>query len=145
MLALEDEARQVVSGGGHAGVLRLGSMESTAAARLPAILAAFHQRQPATRMQLQTGPSMPLLEQVRNGQLDCAFVALPADFGGVEALADLGLQRGLSGVNSSCWRCRLEHWQAVILIIWLFVRSRRFLRVHLPGCRRSVVGAARIR
>ena len=38
MLALEDEARQVVSGGGHAGVLRLGSMESTAAARLPLVL-----------------------------------------------------------------------------------------------------------
>ena len=92
MLALEDEARQVVSGGRHAGVLRLGSMESTAAVRLPAILTAFHQKQPATRMQLQTGPSMPLLEQVRNGQLDCAFVALPADFGGVEGLADLGLQ-----------------------------------------------------
>lgn len=92
LLALEEEARHVVSAGGHAGGLRIGSMESTAAARLPAVLADYHRHYPQTHLQLQTGPSRPLLEKVRNGQLDCAFVALPADFGGLDGLSELGLQ-----------------------------------------------------
>ena len=80
--ALEDEARHVVSGGAHGGTLRIGSMESTAASRLPSVLAAYNQANPTTRLEVSTGPTEPLLAQLRNGQLDCAFVALP------EALRD---------------------------------------------------------
>jgi len=89
LLALEDEARQVVSNGASGGVLRIGSMESTAASRLPSVLAAFHVDHPATRLALRTGPSRQTIEQVRNGALDCAFAALPD--GGAE-LAEMGLQ-----------------------------------------------------
>lgn len=86
LLALEDEARQVVSNGASGGVLRIGSMESTAASRLPDVLAAFHVDHPPTRLSLRTGPSRQLIEQVETGALDCAFAAL-AD-GGAD-LADL--------------------------------------------------------
>lgn len=90
LLALEDEARQVVSGGSHGGVLRIGSMESTAASRLPGVLAAYHVAHPATQLSLCTGPSRQIIEQVRTGALDCAFAALPD--GEDDDLAAMGLQ-----------------------------------------------------
>jgi len=89
LLALEDEARQVVSDGASGGVLRIGSMESTAASRLPAVLAAFHSDHPATQLVLRTGPSRQIVEQVRAGALDCAFAAFPDD--GAD-LAEMGLR-----------------------------------------------------
>ncbi|QYG04068.1 MULTISPECIES: LysR substrate-binding domain-containing protein [Massilia] len=89
LLALEDEARQVVSDGASGGVLRIGSMESTAASRLPAVLAAFHVDHPATQLVLRTGPSREIVEQVRAGALDCAFAAFPDD--GAD-LAEMGLR-----------------------------------------------------
>ncbi len=89
LLALEDEARQVVSDGASGGVLRIGSMESTAASRLPAVLAAFHVDHPATQLVLRTGPSRQIVEQVRAGALDCAFAAFPDD--GAD-LAEMGLR-----------------------------------------------------
>ncbi|WP_111494234.1 LysR family transcriptional regulator [Marinobacter bohaiensis] len=91
MMALEDEARHVVSGGVNGGTLRIGSMESTAASRLPSVLAGYHAGFPETRLELTTGPSRPLLEKVRAGQLDCAFIALPQSFENASALDDLGL------------------------------------------------------
>lgn len=91
LLALEEEARHVVTGGAEGGTLRVGSMESTAASRLPPLLAAYHARHPATRLVLSTGPSRPLLERVRTGLLDCAFLALPPSFDRPAALEELGL------------------------------------------------------
>ncbi|WP_197339808.1 LysR substrate-binding domain-containing protein [Ralstonia solanacearum] len=91
LLALEDEARHVVAGGREGGALRIGSMESTAASRLPLLLAGYHAKHPATRLELSTGPSRLLLERVRTGGLDCAFVALPPSFGGAADLEELGL------------------------------------------------------
>ena len=92
MLALEDEARQALTGGRDGGSLRIGSMESTAASRLPAVLARYHAQHAATRLTLQTGPSRQLVEQVRTGHLDCAFAALPPTPDGRDELAEMGLQ-----------------------------------------------------
>lgn len=92
LLALADEARQVVTGGGHGGVLRIGSMESTAASRLPAVLAAYHLRHPDTRLELVTGASRQMIDKVRTGSLDCAFVALPRPDEDAIALAEMGMQ-----------------------------------------------------
>jgi DNA-binding transcriptional LysR family regulator len=77
MLELVEEAREVVGGGAMKGLLRLGSMESTAAARLPAPLAEFHRRHPGITLELHTEPSQQLLEQVLRGDLDAALVAEP--------------------------------------------------------------------
>jgi len=102
MMALEEEARHVVSGGVHGGTLRIGSMESTAASRLPSVLASYHAGFPETRLELTTGPSRPLLEKVRAGQLDCAFIALPPSFESASALGDLGL------TSRPLWRENLQ-------------------------------------
>jgi DNA-binding transcriptional LysR family regulator len=91
LLALEDEARHVVTGGREGGALRIGSMESTAASRLPALLAAYHQQHAGTRLALSTGVSRLLLEQVRTGRLDCAFIALPPSFEHQDELKEIGL------------------------------------------------------
>lgn len=58
-----------------AGELRLGSMETTAAVHLPGLLAGFSRRWPQLAVHLRTGTSSELLEAVRAGQLDAAFVA----------------------------------------------------------------------
>lgn len=93
LLALAEEARQMLRPQAPQGVLRLGSMESTAASRLPVPLAQFHNRYPDVQLRITTGPSRPLLDAVCNGLLDCALVALPgiADSLGTEDLEALGL------------------------------------------------------
>ncbi len=77
LLALADEARQALHPENPAGVLRLGSMESTAAARLPKPLAELHSQYPQITLEVTTGPSLPLLEAVQARRLDCALIALP--------------------------------------------------------------------
>lgn len=59
------------------GDLRLGSMETTAAVRLPELLAAFHQRAPRVNLQLSTGPSRRLVEGVLSGELDGGLIGGP--------------------------------------------------------------------
>ncbi|MFY3385771.1 LysR family transcriptional regulator [Paracidovorax sp. MALMAid1276] len=77
LLALAEEARQSVHPGVPGGRLRLGAMESTAAARLPQPLARLHAQWPALVLELSTAPSRQLVEQVLAHQTDCALVAWP--------------------------------------------------------------------
>ena len=77
LIQLSDEARDAVSGTAPRGVLRLGSLESTAASRLPTILAGFHQRYPDVRLELATGTNDTLLSQLVERKLDAAFIAEP--------------------------------------------------------------------
>ncbi|MGG4775039.1 LysR substrate-binding domain-containing protein [Paenalcaligenes sp. Me52] len=92
LLALEAEARHVVTGGLDGGTLRMGSMESTAASRLPALLANYHAKHTNTQLQLSTGPTRALIEQLRTGLLDCVFVALASSTDADVLLDELGLQ-----------------------------------------------------
>lgn len=77
LLALAEEARQSVHPGQPSGRLRLGAMESTAAARLPQPLAQLHAQWPALVLELSTAPSRQLVEQVVDHRIDCALVAWP--------------------------------------------------------------------
>ena len=86
LLDLAEEARAAVTSGEPRGRLRLGSMESTAAARLPARLAEFHGRHPDVQLELRTGPTAPLLLDLQEGRLDCALVCGPIDDGRLTAL-----------------------------------------------------------
>src|SRR5580704_13493533 len=61
------------------GPLAIGSMETTAAVRLPSLLAEFHRRFPAVRLSLRTAPTADLVAAVLDGSLDGAFVAGPID------------------------------------------------------------------
>ena len=75
MLLLSEEARSVLSGTAPAGVLRLGALESTAASRLPAILAAYHKAYPDVSVELITGTNDALTATVIDRRVEAAFVA----------------------------------------------------------------------
>lgn len=76
LLALSREAKQALHPNEPQGVLRIGSMESTAASRLPRVLASYQQRWPEVELHVQTAPSSELMEHVLDYKLDCAFIAL---------------------------------------------------------------------
>lgn len=77
---LSDEARSAVRDDGRVqGSLRLGSMETTAAVRLPAVLGRFHRAHPDVQLEVRTGPTAELLEHVLAHRLDAALVAGPVD------------------------------------------------------------------
>jgi DNA-binding transcriptional LysR family regulator len=59
------------------GPLAIGSMETTAAVRLPPLLADFHRNCPPVRLSLRTAPTADLVAGVLDGTLDGAFVAGP--------------------------------------------------------------------
>lgn len=77
LLDLAAEARAAVADSLPRGRLRLGSMESTAAARLAPVLAAFHERHGGVQLELRTGATAGLVAGVLDGTLDCALVAGP--------------------------------------------------------------------
>ncbi|WP_373980942.1 LysR family transcriptional regulator [Achromobacter sp. JD417] len=86
LLRLSDEAQSAVREGALQGVLRIGTMESTAAARLPPILAAYHEAWPKVRIELVTGTSGALAAKVRNYEIEAAFVAQPFPVEGLAAM-----------------------------------------------------------
>jgi DNA-binding transcriptional LysR family regulator len=75
ILGLAKEAREALGVDSQTGFLRLGSMESTAAVRLPKPLAEFHRTLPGVALELRTGPTGPLRAQVLHGELDAALIA----------------------------------------------------------------------
>ncbi|SPB17196.1 LysR family transcriptional regulator [Caballeronia novacaledonica] len=79
LLALAEEARHAVSENRPQGRLRLGTMESTAASRLPRVLAAYHQRWPQVTLELATGVTRALIESVRTFEVDAAVMARPIE------------------------------------------------------------------
>jgi DNA-binding transcriptional LysR family regulator len=80
MAALSREAVLAARDDGEPkGPLAIGSMETTAAVRLPALLAEFHRRCPAVRLTLKTATTADLVAGVLDGALDGAFVAGPIE------------------------------------------------------------------
>ncbi|HEX6958484.1 MAG TPA: LysR substrate-binding domain-containing protein [Ferrovibrio sp.] len=80
MIALAAEARQAVKqDGAVGGALAIGTMETTAAVRLPALLARFHAGCPDVQLDIGTGTTAALLDRVLERSIDGAFVAAPVE------------------------------------------------------------------
>jgi DNA-binding transcriptional LysR family regulator len=77
ILALVEEARVAVSGDEPRGPFALGSLESTAAVRIPALLASYNQTYAKVELDLTTGPSGAMIDGVLAGRLAAAFVDGP--------------------------------------------------------------------
>jgi len=76
--ALAAEAKAAVRDDGVVrGGLRIGSMETTAAVRLPEALGQFHRNHPDVQIEVRTGSTAELLEHVLAHRLDVALVAGP--------------------------------------------------------------------
>ncbi|WP_282609507.1 LysR family transcriptional regulator [Pelagibius sp. Alg239-R121] len=77
LLLLAEEAREAVHGDVPRGLFRLGSMESTAAVRLPGPLAAYNDLYPKVELELRTGNPTQLASALLSGELDAALMAEP--------------------------------------------------------------------
>ncbi|WP_405122125.1 LysR substrate-binding domain-containing protein [Pseudomonas sp. M20] len=86
LFALRDQASAAVMGGKPAGDFALGTMYSTAAIHLPALLAQYHKQYPAVNLQVQSAPSGELLEGLLTGRLDAALVDGPLELAGLDGV-----------------------------------------------------------
>ncbi len=86
LLRLAAQARQAVLGDAPRGVLRLGTLESTAASRLPPLLAHYHRQYPAVRVELATATTDALVEGVVNRTFDTALVIGRVQARGLETM-----------------------------------------------------------
>lgn len=85
LLHLSTEAESALRSGLPGGVLRIGTMESTAAARLPPLLAGYHRDYPQVRIELVTGTSGALVGRVHRYEVEAAFVAQPYSAAGLDS------------------------------------------------------------
>jgi DNA-binding transcriptional LysR family regulator len=87
LLSYADKIFQLIDEAQHAlsddqapkGPLLIGSMETTAAVRLPKLLTRYHREYPDVDISLKTGPTEQNVEDVLNDELDGAFVAGPIE------------------------------------------------------------------
>jgi len=85
LLQLSLEATEAMNEGKPAGLLRIGTMESTAAARLPAVLSEYHRLYPDVEIEIETDVAQGLLERLRAYDVDVAFIAEPVHFEALES------------------------------------------------------------
>lgn len=131
LLRLSAEAQAALKGHAPHGVLKIGALESTAATRLPPILARYHRAYPAVRLELATGTTGALVDKVLREEVEAAFVAEPFPARNLEiqhafteelvlitpkshprisSPRDIG-QRTVLGFATGCsYRRRLEAW-----------------------------------
>jgi len=84
LLQLSTEATDALNERQPGGVFRIGTMESTAAARLPAVLSRYHQRYPGVSIELTTDTAGALMQRLIGHDIDVAFVAEPVPAEAVE-------------------------------------------------------------
>jgi DNA-binding transcriptional LysR family regulator len=84
LLALAEEARDVMTRPGHAGAVRLGVPEDFAAYRLTKLLASFSRAQPDLRLDVRADQSTYLKRDLERGDLDLAlFKRAAGEKGGI--------------------------------------------------------------
>ncbi len=77
LLRLADEAQSVLQTGRPRGLLRLGSLESTAGSRLPGVLSRYHAAFAEVTIELVTNTTGALLQKVAQFDIEAAFVSEP--------------------------------------------------------------------
>jgi LysR family transcriptional regulator, cell division regulator len=107
MAALSREALLAARDDGEPkGPLAIGSMETTAAVRLPPLLAEFHRRFPAVRLSLRTATTADLMAGVLDGTFDGAFVAGPIEH--AELTSTIAFREELVLVTAKRWKTLAE-------------------------------------
>jgi DNA-binding transcriptional LysR family regulator len=133
ILATAEEAREAIAGEVPQGVLRIGTLESTAASRLPALLARYHEKHPAVRLELRTGTADAMRDALLNREVDAAFIAdciseaevdampafdedlvliAPRSRGGIRGPRDLRSETVVAFPRGCAYRRRLQAWLA---------------------------------
>lgn len=83
LLALSDEAVDALHVADPSGPFRIGTMESTAASRLPAVLSRYHAAHPKVQLHLVTDTAGGLVRRLQSTEIDAAFIAEPLAIDGV--------------------------------------------------------------
>jgi DNA-binding transcriptional LysR family regulator len=133
LLRLSSEAQAAVRGSTPRGTLRLGTLESTAASRLPPILSRYHLAYPQVGIELVTGTTGSLIAKVLNYEVEAAFAAepfaaknldsqpafeerlvliAPASSPRIRAPKDIGRRTVIAFTTGCSYRRRLEDWLA---------------------------------
>jgi DNA-binding transcriptional LysR family regulator len=131
LLRLSSEAEVAMRNGKPRGTLRIGSLESTAASRLPPVLSRYHQLYPDVQVELVTGTSGALVSRVHKQDVEAAFVAepfnaegletqavfveelvliTPKSYGAVRSAKDIGNRTVIAFTAGCSYRQRLEAW-----------------------------------
>jgi len=117
IIFLTQEAERVVSDSSiPRGPLRIGSLETTTAIRLPFILAEYHKSYPEVDLTLKTGTTKELIYSVLKYELDGAFVSSPGEHAELETI-EVGVEelllisaRQSAGTNTPSDRIRISCW-----------------------------------
>ena len=133
LFRLADEAENELRSGQPMGVLRIGSLESTAGSRLAPILSRYHRLHPAVVVELATGTTGALVQRVGNFELEAAFVSEPFTAPALQSMkvfeeelvlitakggplvrcpADLAGLTLIAFANGCSYRKRLEEWMS---------------------------------
>jgi DNA-binding transcriptional LysR family regulator len=131
LFRLADEAESELKSGRAMGVLRIGSLESTAGSRLAPILSRFHRLHPGVVVELVTGTTGALLQRVANFEIEAAFVSEPftpgvlasrpvfdeelvlitgKDVASVRRASDLAGRTLIAFASGCSYRKRVEEW-----------------------------------
>jgi DNA-binding transcriptional LysR family regulator len=131
LLRLSSEAEAALQNGVPRGTLRIGSLESVAATRLPPILSRYHRAFPDVRIELVTGTTGALIAKVIDGEVEAALVAepftaddletlpafveelvliAPRGFRAIRTPRDIGHTTLIAFANGCSYRRRLEAW-----------------------------------
>ncbi len=85
LLHMADMAERDMRSDTLAGILKLGSLESAAGARLPPIFSKLHERYPDIRLELKTGTTSVMLDLLGRYEIEAAFVSEPFERGKFDA------------------------------------------------------------
>ena len=85
-LQLSVETTDALNSDKPSGVFRIGTMENTAAARLPEILSRYHELFPEVQIELETDTAGGLMKRLLDYDVEIAFVAEPVSFDRVGTL-----------------------------------------------------------
>ncbi|MBA2960679.1 MULTISPECIES: LysR family transcriptional regulator [Ramlibacter] len=131
LFRLADEAETALRTEGPRGVLRIGSLESTAGSRLGPLLARYHQQHPGVVVELATGTTGALVQRVAGFELEAAFVSepftapglasqpvyeeelvlvTPRELDTVRRAQDLAGRTLIAFANGCSYRKRIEDW-----------------------------------
>src|SRR5260370_10814445 len=77
LLQLEETARHRLAAPRLSGTVRLGVVEEVAGGSLPSALGRFSKLHPGVKLEVQTGVSAELIEQLNAGRLDTVFAQRP--------------------------------------------------------------------
>lgn len=80
LLQLSREAAEALNERRPSGLFRIGTMESTAAARLPEILSRYHRLYPEVEIEIETDTAGGLVDRLHSYDVECAFLAEPVSF-----------------------------------------------------------------